>query len=72
MTSWVVADSGVYLAIACKEQFASQAQNLIRAWAEQNYRIAAPYLFRYEVTSVIRKHISMGKLSLADGELVLR
>ncbi len=72
MTAWVVADSGIYLAIALQEQFAPQAQHLVNTWVQQNYRIAAPYLFRYEIISVIRKHISGGKLALPDGEMILQ
>lgn len=72
MTSWVVADSGVYLAIALQEPFAPQAQRLVNTWIQQNYRIATPYLFRYEIISVIRKHISSGKLALPDGESIVQ
>jgi predicted nucleic acid-binding protein len=67
MTSWVVADSGIYLAIALKEPQAKQAQALIERWRQILMRVAAPYLFRYEVVSVIRKHIARGYISLEDG-----
>lgn len=67
MTSWVVADSGIFLAIALREFHAKQARGLIDNWKEQQKLIAVPYLFRYEVMSVTRKHVARGTITLQDG-----
>lgn len=71
MTSWVVADSGLYLAIALKELHAEKAAALIGLWAQSSQHVAVPYLFRYELTSVIRKHIARGNITLEDGRTAL-
>ena len=67
MTSWVVADSNIYLAIIIEDPYALQADNLIKSWAEQKISVAAPYLFRYETMSVVRKHVARGTLSEDEG-----
>jgi predicted nucleic acid-binding protein len=72
MTSWVVADSGLYLAIAFKETLAEKASALIESWTAATTRVAAPYLLRYELVSVVRKHIARGTINLDDGRTALR
>jgi len=57
MTSWVVADSGIFIATVLEETFSQQADALISRWSTQDVQIAAPILFRYEVTSVMRKSV---------------
>lgn len=72
MTSWVVADSGLYLAIALQEPYAEKAAAVIQIWKQSEQRAAAPYLFRYELISVIRKHIARGTITLDDGRTALQ
>ena len=72
MTSWVVADSGVYLTIALREAHAGKAAALISMWTQSSHHVAAPYLFRYELVSVIRKHIARGSITLEDGRAALQ
>ncbi len=71
MPSWVVADSNIFLATAMKEDFSTQARALVAAWHNSDVRIATPYLFRYELVSTIRKHVSRGTITLDDGRRTL-
>ncbi|MBZ0299426.1 MAG: type II toxin-antitoxin system VapC family toxin [Anaerolineae bacterium] len=72
MTSWVVADSGLYLTIVLQEPHAVKAAALVEMWKQLDQYAAAPYLFRYELVSVIRKHIARGTLTLKDGHTALQ
>ncbi len=72
MTSWVVIDSGLRLAITLKETHAVKAGALLDWLAENQYQIAAPYLFRYELVSVIRKHIYRGSITVDDGSALVQ
>lgn len=57
MTSWVVCDSGILLATVLPETYSQHAVALLRYWDEQDFRLAAPVLFRYELLSVMRKSV---------------
>jgi predicted nucleic acid-binding protein len=72
MTSWVVVDSGLYLAIGLNEPLAASAQALLASLVAGKYQIAAPYLFRYELVSVIRKYVVRGRVTLDDAQEMLR
>jgi predicted nucleic acid-binding protein len=63
MTVWVVADSGIFLAMALKETYSNQAVSLVSFWAEQDIKVAAPTLFRYEIIAVIRKSVFRNLIS---------
>ncbi len=71
MTLWAVADSSIYLAIALREPHADAARALIGEWTQTQTHIAAPYLFRYELISVVRKHITRGNITLSDGQAAI-
>jgi len=72
MTSWVVADSSIFIATVVRDTQTIHAEALIAMWTRQRFRIAAPYLFRYEVTSTIRKHIARGTLLLDTGREAIK
>lgn len=72
MTSWVVADSSIFLATIIDDPHEERAVALIASWTSQNLSVAAPYLFRYEVMSVIRKHVARGTLTADEGREALR
>lgn len=72
MTSWVVADSSVFLATVIDDPHEESATALIAAWTSKNVSVAAPYLFRYEVMSVIRKHVARETLTANEGREALR
>lgn len=67
MTSWVVADSSLFLSTVLIETHSLQAKSLMRLWSVQNVRIAAPSLFRFEIVSVLRKHVYRGILTSDEG-----
>ncbi len=46
MTSWVVTDSGIYLATVLPETYSAQADALLESWSRLSLNVAAPYLFR--------------------------
>jgi predicted nucleic acid-binding protein len=71
MTSWVVADSGIYLATVLQEPVTGQAKALTSAWNQSGTQVAASYLFRYELVSVIRKHIARGNMAYTHWHRVL-
>lgn len=71
MTSWVVADSNIYLATIIPDLQTERADALIAHWIVQDYTIAAPYLFRYEVMSVVRKHVARETLTDDEGRQAL-
>jgi predicted nucleic acid-binding protein len=72
MTSWVVVDSGLYLAIGLHEPFAANAQALLDSLIAAKYQMAAPYLFRYELALVTRKYVARGRITLDDAQEMLR
>jgi hypothetical protein len=57
MTSWVVVDSGIYLAGVLRETISSKALVFLTFIDVQQWAVAAPMLFRYEVTAVLRKQV---------------
>jgi predicted nucleic acid-binding protein len=63
MTSWVVADSGIYIASVLIEPFRQKAISLIQYWQDQSLSVAAPVLFQYEVVAVMRKHVVRGTIT---------
>jgi predicted nucleic acid-binding protein len=71
MISWVVADSSIYLAVVLNEPLQSKAIALTQTWKSVGLQAAAPYLFRYEITSVLRKHVARGTLTNVEAEKAL-
>src|ERR1035437_6345248 len=67
MTLWVVIDSGVLLATVMAERYSSEAKTLVNSLTAQQTEVAVPMLFRYEIVSVMRKHVHRGSLSAEDG-----
>lgn len=66
MTSWVVSDSGIFIASLLKEKYTAQVQKLLRQWHDQKSQIAAPYLFQYEVIASLRKNVYRGLLEIEE------
>jgi len=66
MTSWVVADSSIFLASVLQEGLTPKARALIKFWATTNVILAAPSLFQYEIIAVLRKNVYQGRLSLEE------
>lgn len=71
MTSWVVSDSGILLAIVLRESNSAKAKALWLQWDENGIQVAAPVLFRYETVAVIRKYVNRGTIKRSDAEVIL-
>ncbi len=71
MTSRVVCDANIFIAVSLQEPFSEHAEALIESWRSSDVQVVVPYLFRYEVTSVIRKQIARGNLPLELGRVAL-
>src|SRR5690349_5528756 len=66
MTSWVVADSSIFLASIFQENLTPKARGIIKFWTTTNVTLAAPTLFQYEIIAVLRKHIYQGHITLQE------
>ncbi len=62
MTSWVVSDSGIFIASVLKEDHTSKAQALLKQWHDQKTQIAVPHLFHYEIVASLRKNVYRNRL----------
>jgi len=45
MTSWVVADSGIFLATVLNESQSQQADTIINYWIDEDIQVAVPHYF---------------------------
>src|SRR5258705_6568289 len=66
MTSWVVADSSIFLATVLQEGLTPKVRAIIKFWTATNVMLAAPSLFQYEIIAVLRKHVYQGRMSLQE------
>ncbi len=71
MNGWVVADSGIFIAVILTESYTPQAQALVRYWSQQGIQIAAPELFHYEIVAVMRKSVVRQRLTPAEANSYL-
>lgn len=55
------------LNIYLPQPLSSKAEALWREWQRQGYRLVAPSLFRYEVTTVLRRNVHFGVLTPEEG-----
>ena len=67
MTNLVCVDANITLKLILAEPNSFLAVALWEEWSQQDVTIIAPYLWGYEVTSVIRNQIHRRKLSVALG-----
>jgi predicted nucleic acid-binding protein len=58
--SWVCVDANLVIKIVVKENFSPEIRVLWRNWLNEERKIAAPPLLRYEVASVLRKQVVRG------------
>ncbi|MDX2139450.1 MAG: type II toxin-antitoxin system VapC family toxin [Chloroflexota bacterium] len=64
----MVADAGVLLSTVIPDPLSQQSAKLWQDWANNSIQVAAPTLFRYEIVSVIRKHVARGTITSVVGE----
>jgi predicted nucleic acid-binding protein len=65
--SWIVIDSGVFIATALPETLSEKAAKFLAQLNPQT-SIAAPVLFQYEIVAALRKHVYRGTLMAADAQ----
>jgi len=65
--SLVCVDANLTLKLVLQESDSDLTLSLWEAWGRQQVMVIAPYLWAYEVTSVIRNQIHRGRLSLELG-----
>lgn len=63
-----VVDANITLALVLPLPYSQQAEQLWRAWHERRMVVYAPDLWGYEVTSGLRKAITLGGLSMEYAE----
>lgn len=63
MSLLICVDSNLTLKLALKERDSTLALNLWEEWDAQQATVIAPYLWAYEVTSVIRNQIHRKRIS---------
>jgi len=61
--SYVVLDSGIFLATVTTEQFTKQSEALIKDCIQNHVKFVAPVLLRYEIIAVTRKWIYRNLIS---------
>ncbi len=59
----LVIDANIALALVIPVPYSDQASERIAYWTESQTRLAAPSLFGYEVTSGMRKAVTLGVLT---------
>jgi predicted nucleic acid-binding protein len=70
--SWVCVDANIIIKLVVEEAYSHQARTLWRTWQNEDYRISAPPLLQYEITSVLRKYVSRGLRTLQESRQALQ
>ena len=63
----VVLDSGILIASVFPETLTPEAQQLIKHLQDENTKLHAPTLLRYEVVAVSRKAVYQGRVTVEEG-----
>jgi predicted nucleic acid-binding protein len=58
--------------LVVEEDYSRQARALWRTWQNNEYKISAPPLLRYEITSVLRKHVTRGLRTVQESRQALQ
>lgn len=69
--SWVCVDASLVVKLVVEEVYSSEARALWRGWQNEGREIVAPSLLRFEVTSVLRKHVVRGLRTAAESRQAL-
>lgn len=68
----IVVDASILLALGlADEPFHSQAQQALMLWHAAEVQLAAPRLFRSEITAVVRKVVYQERMTIEQGRAVL-
>jgi predicted nucleic acid-binding protein len=69
--SWVCVDASLVIKLVVEEPDSQEARVLWRTWLDEEVNIAAPPLLRYEITSVLRKHVVRGLRTIEESQQAL-
>jgi predicted nucleic acid-binding protein len=72
MTSTVCVDASLIVALVIPERYTVQAMNLWESWIQHDFRIVAPTLLDYEVTSAFYRKVWRGLICESDGHAALQ
>jgi predicted nucleic acid-binding protein len=72
MDETVCVDASLITALLMPERYTSQATTLWEAWVSQDFRIVAPSLLGYEVTSALYRKVFQGSITPEDGQSALQ
>jgi predicted nucleic acid-binding protein len=72
MTSWICLDSGIALKLVLPEEDSRQARDLWEFVVKSGIQPAAPPLFSYEITAVLRKCVYRETITLEYGRAALK
>lgn len=67
--SLVVVDASFALKLVLPEEYSERVRQVWKSWIKKGTDISAPYLFAYEVVSVLRHKVYRGELSPEEGEV---
>ncbi|MAS32764.1 MAG: DNA-binding protein [Anaerolineaceae bacterium] len=66
-TSSIVCDASLILSTVLNEPQTQKAKALLQTCEQSEVQLAAPYLFHYEIISVIRRNVYIGKITAEEG-----
>ncbi len=66
--SVVCVDAGLVIRTLVPGPFTSEALALLRGWRRDKISLIAPALLAFEVTSVLRRYVHLGRISCAHGD----
>ncbi|MCL4302004.1 MAG: type II toxin-antitoxin system VapC family toxin [Anaerolineae bacterium] len=69
--SWVCVDANLVVKLVVEEAYSSETRTLWRGWQNEGREVVAPSLLRFEVTSVLRKHVVRGLRTAAESRQAL-
>lgn len=72
MTPWVCVDANLVIKLVVEETLSREARTMWRNWQKDGVKISAPPLLRYEITSVLRKHVTRGFRTVQESRQALQ
>ena len=62
MSGYVVVDASLAIKWLVREEDSADAHALLAAWDDEEQQLAAPHLFRFEVTNALHRRVARGEL----------
>lgn len=71
MTTSVVIDAGVLFKLLVPNQGTASIKRQFRGWMQEGFRLCAPSLWIYEITSIFTKSVHFGELTEGEADAAL-